>query len=227
MPRKDIDYSKCVIYKIVCNDFNIKDLYVGHTTDLVKRRSLHKSVCNNCNSKYHNTKIYTIVRENGGWENWSIVVIEIYNTCKNAEEARTRERYWFEQLNANLNMIRPLATNEDNNENKRQFYLDNKEKILDKTKKYYLDNKDIVLEQHKQYYLDNKENILEKNKLYNEKHKDKRLECSKEYYANNKEKIRERKEKPFICDCGSIFRTDSRLDHMKSKKHLEFCELII
>ena len=85
MPRKDIYYSRCIIYKIVCNDFNVKDLYVGHTTDLVKRRSLHKSTCNNSNSKYHDTKIYTIVRENGGSENWSIVVIEIYNNCKNAE----------------------------------------------------------------------------------------------------------------------------------------------
>ena len=33
MPRKEIDYSKTVIYKIVCNDLNVKDVYVGHTTD--------------------------------------------------------------------------------------------------------------------------------------------------------------------------------------------------
>jgi predicted GIY-YIG superfamily endonuclease len=68
MPRKDIDYSKCIIYKIVCNDFNVKDIYVGHTTDLIKRRSMHKYTCINENVKQHNLKIYKIIRENGGWE---------------------------------------------------------------------------------------------------------------------------------------------------------------
>ena len=32
MPRKVVDYSKTVIYKIVCKDLNITELYVGHTT---------------------------------------------------------------------------------------------------------------------------------------------------------------------------------------------------
>ena len=43
MPRKEIDYSKTVIYKIVCNDLNVKDVYVGHTTDFTKRKATHKS----------------------------------------------------------------------------------------------------------------------------------------------------------------------------------------
>ena len=76
MPRKDIDYSKCIIYKIVCNDFNIKDLYVGHTTDLVKRRSHHKCLCNSPDSKEYNFKVYKTIRDNGGWDNWSVIVIE-------------------------------------------------------------------------------------------------------------------------------------------------------
>ena len=45
MPRKPIDYSKTISYKIVCNDLSITDCYVGHTTDFTKRKSHHKSDC--------------------------------------------------------------------------------------------------------------------------------------------------------------------------------------
>ena len=49
MPKKDIDYSKTIIYKIVCNDLNITDVYVGHTTNFIKRKARHKYDCNNIN----------------------------------------------------------------------------------------------------------------------------------------------------------------------------------
>ena len=38
MPRKNCDYSRTVIYKIVCNDLNITDCYVGHTTEFTKEK---------------------------------------------------------------------------------------------------------------------------------------------------------------------------------------------
>jgi predicted GIY-YIG superfamily endonuclease len=58
MPKENIDYSNTIIYKIYCNDDSIRDIYVGHTTDLIKRRSMHKYTCNNENVKQHNLKIY-------------------------------------------------------------------------------------------------------------------------------------------------------------------------
>lgn len=33
MPRTAIDYLKTIIYKIVCNDLNVKDVYVGGTSN--------------------------------------------------------------------------------------------------------------------------------------------------------------------------------------------------
>ena len=51
MPKLPIDYSKTIIYKIVCNDTNITDCYVGHTTDFTRRKQLHKNDCNNPNGK--------------------------------------------------------------------------------------------------------------------------------------------------------------------------------
>ena len=38
MPKKNIDYSKTIIYKIVCNDLNIIDVYVGQTTNFTKKK---------------------------------------------------------------------------------------------------------------------------------------------------------------------------------------------
>ena len=86
MPRKAIDYSKCLIYKIVCNDLSITDLYVGHTTDFSVRKNKHKSVCNNKKNKSYNLKIYQTIREHGGWENWSMILVE-YFPCDNDLQA--------------------------------------------------------------------------------------------------------------------------------------------
>ena len=47
MPLTPIKYENGLIYKIVCNDPNITDCYIGSTTNIVKRRQSHKSACNN------------------------------------------------------------------------------------------------------------------------------------------------------------------------------------
>ena len=47
MPKTNIDYSNAIIYKIVCNNLNITDVYVGHTTQFTKRKNIHKCRCNN------------------------------------------------------------------------------------------------------------------------------------------------------------------------------------
>ena len=45
MPKTATDYSKNVIYKIQNNDDDSL-LYVGHTTNFIKRKNNHKSDCN-------------------------------------------------------------------------------------------------------------------------------------------------------------------------------------
>ena len=54
MPRKAIDYQKVIIYKLVCNDLTIKDLYVGHTTDFTNRKKSHKGCSLNANYTGYN-----------------------------------------------------------------------------------------------------------------------------------------------------------------------------
>jgi hypothetical protein len=99
MPRLAIDYSKTVIYKIVCNDLNIMDCYVGYTTDFVRRKSNHKGHCNNGKGKSYDFKVYKTRGENGGWDNWTMVEVEKY-PWNDANEATAKEGKWFERLNS-------------------------------------------------------------------------------------------------------------------------------
>lgn len=102
MPRKPTNYANTLIYKFVCKDLTITDIYVGHTTSFKDRKREHKSRCNNENDKKYNLKLYKTIRDNVGWENWEMIEIEKF-PCNDANEARTRERYWYEELNAKLN----------------------------------------------------------------------------------------------------------------------------
>jgi hypothetical protein len=126
MPKKIIDYSKTIIYKIVCNDLNITEVYVGHTTNFINRKAKHKSDCNNPNSKSYNFKIYNTIRQNGGFENWSMIEIEKFQDCNDIKEVSARERYWYELLNAKLNTNCP---GRNVKEYKKEYYLGNKDNI--------------------------------------------------------------------------------------------------
>ena len=72
MPKHEIDYSNTIIYKITCDDSNISDLYVGHTTNFVQRKHAHKQSCINEKSPNYKYKLYEVIRNNGGWENWKM-----------------------------------------------------------------------------------------------------------------------------------------------------------
>jgi hypothetical protein len=97
MPKTKTDYLKTVMYKIVCNDITIKDVYVGSTTSFTHRKSTHKTA-----SKGERSKFYQFIRDNGGWDNFSMILIEEY-PCKTSLEKLARERYWIEKLGPTLN----------------------------------------------------------------------------------------------------------------------------
>ena len=107
MPTDVIDYSNTVFYKIYCKDPAVKDLYVGHTTNFVQRKYQHKRTCIKENDVNHHCKVYKFIRENGGWDNWKMVMIG-YKDCYDHYEARKTEQKYFETLKATLNSIEPL-----------------------------------------------------------------------------------------------------------------------
>ena len=96
------DYTKTQIYKIVCKDSNITNFYIGSTTNWTKRKQNHKKCCNNENNKRYNLKIYQIIRSNGGFDNWNMILVEDYS-CENRREAEKREQYWKDELKPDMN----------------------------------------------------------------------------------------------------------------------------
>jgi hypothetical protein len=109
MAPRIIDRTKTVIYKIVCKDLSVPDLYVGSTSNMTRRRASHKN--NSKKPEKGGLKIYAAINTNGGWENWQMVAVEAYPDCESGEQARTRERYWYEQLAAAaLATARPMVS---------------------------------------------------------------------------------------------------------------------
>ena len=195
-------YNKSFIYQITCNDPNITETYVGSTTDFHKRKIKHKTNCLNNSEKntHYNLKVYNFIRENGGWDNFNIKIIEEFS-CENKNELLTRERYFIELLKSNLNTKIPTRTQEE-------FRLENKEYLNEKQKQYDLNNRDKITEYKKQYRIDNNEKI----KNYHT-----------QYYIKNKNKILEK----IICDiCNSEVRKTHLARHKKSLKCMKFQKLI-
>jgi hypothetical protein len=154
MPRTNIDYSNTIIYKICSKDLNITELYVGHTTDMRRRKNNHKSSCNKEETKGYNYNVYQFIRANGGWDNWDMIEIERFEAI-DGYDAKKRERYWIEELKATLNMTIPLRT-------QKQYTEDNKEIITGYRKEWRENNKEYLKEYDKNRK--NKEERAEKNK---------------------------------------------------------------
>ena len=72
MPKTIINYQNTIIYKLVCNDLNVDNVYVGHTTNFRNRKRSHKERCTDPNSKEYHYKVYNKIRNNEGWNNWSM-----------------------------------------------------------------------------------------------------------------------------------------------------------
>ena len=86
-----LDYSNTIIYKITCKDTSVKDLYVGHTTNFVQRKRAHKQSCINPKTINHNCKLYSIIRENGGWTNWIMEIVHfltVMTSMKREQKSR-------------------------------------------------------------------------------------------------------------------------------------------
>ena len=158
MPKIISDYSQTVIYKICCRNPSINEIYIGHTTNYTNRKHNHKSNCCNSNLNNYNLFLYKFIRENGGWDNWSMIQIENYN-CNSKREAELRERYWIETLKPKLNSVSPITSKEEKEKQKQDWYKENKDHILQKAKENYEENKEHKLEYQKQYAEENKEQI--------------------------------------------------------------------
>lgn len=209
MPRIPTDYSKALIYKIVCNDIKIKECYYGSTTNFKARKYGHKTSCNNINSKLYNSTFYQFIRENGGWDNWNMVLVKYY-PCNNKLELEREERMCMENDENRLNNNLPAITDDEKKEHMKKYYKENAVTIREQHKTYYKETKTFRKEKHKKY----RDNHKEEAKKYREDNK----EQNKKYREENKEKLHTN----YDCKCGGHYQYKHKSEHFKSKKHQKY-----
>jgi len=135
------DYSKGFIYKLTCKDVNVKEIYVGSSTNMKVRKNCHKTRCNNINCIYYNLKVYQYIRENGGFDNWSMIWIKDY-PCNSKRELEAEEDKIKIKLNATLNTRNAIIDKEQVKKKKKEWTIQNKEKIDKQQKQYRINNKE-------------------------------------------------------------------------------------
>ena len=138
------DYSSSKIYKIQPKgEFDEGYIYIGSTTKkyLSQRMAAHKYEYK-CwlNGSRHKYSCFDIF-DKYGVDNCEMILIESYN-CNSFDELQAKEGYYIKLLKC----INYLVAGRDD-------------------KQYQIDKKDIILQRKKQFYENNKEALLEKSKV--------------------------------------------------------------
>jgi len=181
---KPIDYSKTIIYKIKCNDELVLDFYVGHTTCFKSRKCMHKQAV-----ETSKLKIYETIRANGHWNNWTMVEIEVY-PCKSSTEARIREQYWIDELQAKLNVYKAYRSEEEKKTYHIQYHKDHAEELIATSSQYYQDHIEKYKAYQAQYHKDNAEKLIATSSQYNKEHIEKYKAYQAQYHKDNAEKLK-------------------------------------
>jgi len=82
------------VYKISCNDEKIKEIYIGSSSgSFNKRYSDHKYNCNTLGCPKYNTFKYNFIRDNGGFSNWKMEILEEYLNITDKELLKEETKY--------------------------------------------------------------------------------------------------------------------------------------
>ena len=211
MEDVDIRYENAVIYMIKHKTDDTKEFYIGSSKDFKARCWKHKSSCNNQNIRSYNYKVYKYIRENGGWDEWEIILLYDY-PCKNRNELELEEKRAVKEYKSTLNQVIPSRT-------RKEYKEANKEKIQQQKKEYNKANKEKILQQSKERYEANKEKILQKSKEHRINNIEKIQQQEKERYQKNKEEILQKAKIKINCDiCNSLVCKGDISRHKRSEK---------
>jgi len=178
MPKSNVNYQNTIIYKLE-HLVNKELVYVGSTTNFIKRKCAHKHDCINSNSKDYNFKVYQMIRENGGWDLFQMLEIKKY-PCNDKREAEAEEERCRIELRANMNMRRAFCTPEQYREEQREY-----------NKRYYANHREEYRESGKRHYANHREECREYDKQYRNENRDKlkqkfACECGGKYTHHHK-----------------------------------------
>jgi len=219
---EDVDerYENGVIYMLKHKTDDTKEFYIGSSYNFKKRCWDHKSACNNQNNKKNNLKLYKYIRENDGFNEWTIVKLYDY-PCKNKYELELEERKCIEEYKSTLNKVIPTRTN-------KEWEGDNLERLKEYRKSYYEDNKGKIVQYQKEHYEDNKDKKKEYQRKYHNNNKEIIAQKNKEYRKDNKEEIAEKRKIKINCDiCNRLVRKSDIATHKKTNYCMNYQKSLV
>tara|TARA_R110000823_G_C15665985_1_gene472610 strand:- start:163 stop:591 length:429 start_codon:yes stop_codon:yes gene_type:complete len=140
-----VNYQDSFIYKICCKDLTIQDIYIGSTTNFKQRKRQHKNCCTKEGNLHYNERKYKFIRDNGGWDNWDMILIKNVS-CESRLELNRIERESYEEYEPTLNNQVPSRSKKEykkefGKELDKSYYERNKEKLQKKRMERYYNNK--------------------------------------------------------------------------------------
>jgi len=190
---------ECYIYSI--RSHQTKDIYIGSTKQkLSSRMSGHRRNYRSwINKKFDYISSFELLK----YEDAYIELIEKVEVKTN-QELRKLEGEHIRKIDC-VNKLIAGRTQKEN-------YEEKKEQILKKAKENRLNNIEKFKLKDKKYQQENKIQIAD----YQQK-----------YRQQNKKQIVEKSKEKYTCDCGTICRIREKNRHNKSKKHINFLNLIL
>lgn len=119
-----------LIYGIIELETN-KYIYVGST-----KRSLEVRKKEYLRNSGHNIYVKQFINSNGGFDKFKFIVLET-TEFENIRLLRERERYYYDLLKPNCNIIRPTITQDELKERVKNYNNTNKEQAKEQFKKKY------------------------------------------------------------------------------------------
>ena len=181
------NFPNAVVYVLQCID---NYYYIGSTiNDPRYRLNNHKQD----SKKYPDRNVYTHINTIG-WDNVQLQVVEAY-PCNTKEELKLKEDEMIkDSLNDQycLNHIRALVSSEERKHNVTNYYLTNRQQIIEQHKQYLEANKERVDAYHAAYRKENAEARREYSAMYAAEHPEQVAATRKAYYEANKTEIIER-----------------------------------
>lgn len=173
-----------------------KSFYIGSSKNVWQRMHQHRYSLENNNSIYKNFHLYKCIRENGGYDNWQVIILDTI-FCNNLREAEEVEQKYIDLFEPDLNSKRAFLSDEERIKKK-----------IEITENWRKDNQEYIKKYSKNYHektYENKKEII--------------LERVKNYALNNPDKILERRRKKQTCDCGATFNHRQQQRHFRTEKH--------
>ena len=185
----------------------LEECYCNNREELKNRQEVYKIKCGkNCINLYNEYYL----------DNYDVIMKYLklyYQGNYNTSLKNNRQHYQGNSDTSLKNNRQHYQNFKDRNKNKKHI-KSNLSRLLEKerNKQYYIDNREKLLERYKQYYKDNRGLVKERNKLYRE---------------NNYHKKKQEKIEKILCDCGIYYSKYHGSRHKRSNRHNEIMNKMV